>query len=138
MTGSPTHNIPIGAKREESLLVTSHLAINFLGLDEGRVLATPEMIRYMERTSRNLVSPFLEPGHETVGTHVNVYHRAAAPIGTVVKFTSEITAATERRVTFRVEARTHNELIGDGTHERAIISIAKFATRAASKQRSTT
>ena len=39
-----------------------------------------------------------------------------------------------RRVEFRVEARDEKEKIGEGTHERAIINIAKFATRLAEKQ----
>jgi predicted thioesterase len=127
------HNIVVGTKRDERLLVTTEVAINFLGLEDARVLATPQMIRYMEWTSRNNVLPSLESGYDTVGTHVNVSHLAAAPIGSVVTFSSEITAVQERRVEFRVTARTEEELIGEGTHERAIINIAKFATRLAEK-----
>jgi fluoroacetyl-CoA thioesterase len=127
------HNILVGTKREERLLVTSEVAIDFLGMENARVLATPQMIRYMEWTSRNAVKPLLEDGYDTVGTHVNVYHLAAAPIGAVVTFTSEITAVQERRVEFKVTARTEEEVIGEGTHERGIINVAKFATRLAEK-----
>ena len=127
------HNILVGTKREERLLVTTEVAINFLGLEDARVLATPQMIRYMEWTSRNNVLPSLEAGYDTVGTHVNVSHLAAAPIGSVVTFASEITSVQDRRVEFRVTARTEEELIGEGTHERAIINVAKFATRLAEK-----
>ena len=128
------HNIHIGAQREEKLLVTTEVAISFLGTDDARVLSTPEMIRHMERTSRNLVVELLEPGHDTLGTHVDVYHRAAAPLGTVVRFYSEILAVEDRRVKFKVTARTDAELIGEGTHERTIINIAKFASRMAAKK----
>jgi predicted thioesterase len=38
-------------------------------------------------------------------------------------------------VEFRVTAATEEELIGEGTHERAIINVAKFATRMAGKMR---
>jgi fluoroacetyl-CoA thioesterase len=127
------HNIIIGTKHEERVLVTSEVAISFLGLDDARVLATPQMIRYMEWTSRNLVLPMLDEGYDTVGTHVNVSHLAAAPIGSVVTFTSEIIAVRDRRVEFRVAARSEDELIGEGTHERGIINVAKFATRLAEK-----
>jgi len=127
------HNIQIGSKHEERLLVTSDVAISFLGLDDARVLATPQMIRYMEWTSRNLVLPMLNDGYDTVGTHVNVAHLAAAPIGTSVVFTSEILALEDRRVEFRVSARMEEELIGEGTHQRTIINIAKFAARLAEK-----
>ena len=128
------HNIIIGTKREETLLVTTEVAISFLGLEDARVLATPQMIRYMEWTSRNLVLPLLDAGFDTVGTHVNVWHLAAAPIGMSVTFTAEITGVDGRRVEFRVEARDEKEKIGEGTHQRVIVNVAKFATRMAEKQ----
>jgi predicted thioesterase len=126
--------IPIGARGEEKRLVTAENAISFLGAEGPRVLSTPHMIGLMEWTCRNTVLPYLEPGHDTVGTQVNVTHLAAAPIGMVVTCTAEITCVNEKRVTFRVEARDEKEKIGEGTHERAIINVAKFATRMAAKK----
>jgi len=125
--------IPIGAKGEEKLLVTSEMAIDFLGLEGARVLSTPHMIGYMERTCRNTVLPLLDPGHDTVGTHVNVWHLAAAPLGMTVAFRAEVTGVSERRVQFRVEAWDEKEKIGEGTHERAIVNVERFATRLANK-----
>jgi len=127
-------NIPVGARHEEKLLVTNENAINFLGMEGARVLSTPHMIGYMERTCRNLVLPMLEPGHDTVGTHVNVAHLAAAPLGMMVTFKAEVTGVRDRRVEFRVEAFDEKEKIGEGTHERAVINIAKFAARLAAKK----
>ena len=127
-------NIPIGTASEEKLLVTSEVAINFLGMDGARVLSTPHMIGYMERTARNTVLPLLDQGYDTVGTHVNVAHLAAAPMGMTVTFRAEVTGVVERRVQFRVEAWDEQEKIGEGTHERAIVNVAKFATRLAEKK----
>jgi predicted thioesterase len=127
-------NIPIGARHEEKLLVTNENAISFLGMEGARVLSTPHMIGYMERTCRNLLLPMLEEGHDTVGTHVNIAHLAAAPMGMVVTFYAEVLGVKDRRVQFRVEAYDEKEKIGEGTHERAIINIAKFATRLAAKK----
>jgi fluoroacetyl-CoA thioesterase len=129
------HNIKLGATLEQQLLVTSEVAISFLEMDEARILATPQMIRYMEWTSRNLVLPQLETGYDTVGTKVNISHLAAAPIGTVVTFKSEIIGIEEKRVTFQVSARTEDEVIGEGTHERGIINVARFATRLAARKK---
>ena len=126
-------NIPAGAKGERKILVTSEVAINFLGLEGARVLSTPNMIKFMEWTCRDTVQPHLDPGYDTVGTHVNVAHLAAAPIGMTVTFHAEILSSTEKRVQFRVEAFDEKEKIGEGTHERAIINVAKFATRLAEK-----
>ena len=130
----PDINVPIGATHEENILVTGDLAIDFLGLEGARVLATPHMIGWMERTCRNLLLPYLETGYDSVGTEVNVRHLAAAPMGMSVTFRAEVIAVNERRVNFRVEAADEKEKIGEGTHERAIINIAKFATRLAAKK----
>ena len=127
-------NIPVGAKGEFQMLVTSEVAITFLGTEGTRVLSTPHMIGFMEMTCRNTVLPLLDAGYDTVGTHVNVAHLAASPIGMSVTFTAEVIRVDGRRVEFRVEARDEKEKIGEGTHERAIINIAKFATRLAEKQ----
>jgi predicted thioesterase len=128
------HNIVIGTKAEKRVLVTAENAISFLGAEGPRVLATPNMIGLMERACRDTVLPQLETGYDTVGTHVNVFHLAAAPIGATVNITAEITEVVERRVKFRVEAWDAKEKIGEGTHERAIINVAKFAARMAEKQ----
>jgi predicted thioesterase len=127
-------NIPIGARGERKLLVTSESATTFMGAEGPRVLSTPHMIGHMELTARDTVLPFLEAGFDTVGTHVDVYHLAAAPIGAVVTFTAEVVAVDGRRIQFRVEAWDETERIGEGTHERAIINVAKFATRLAEKK----
>lgn len=116
----------IGAAREETIVVGNDHAITFLGPEGPRVLSTPRMIGFMEGTCRNLVLGMLEPGNDTVGTHVNVYHRAAAPMGATVKFSAELTAVEKRRVQFNVKATMGETVIGEGTHERAVIEVKRF------------
>jgi predicted thioesterase len=87
------------------------------------------MIGYMEATSRNLLLPMLEPGYDSVGTEVHVSHLAAAPMGEKVTFRSEIVGVNERRVTFKVEARDSRDKIGEGTHERFVIHVERFAAK---------
>ena len=110
-------------------------AVDFLGLPDARVLGTPFMICYMEMTCRDLVKPHLDEGYDTVGTHVNIAHLAAAPMGSHVTFRAEVIEVDGRRVQFRVEASTEHEKIGEGTHQRTIINVAKFAARQAEKKR---
>src|SRR5579863_6566551 len=119
--------IPIGTKREEKVLVTSENAISFLGVENARVLSTPNLIGHLEMTARNSVKPMLDEGYDTVGTQVTVSHLAATPIGMTVTFRSEVISAGERRVTFKVEAFDEKEKISEGTHERAIVNVARFA-----------
>jgi predicted thioesterase len=119
----------IGARLEDSVQVGNDNAIRFLGEDGPRVLSTPQMILGMERACRNLVLPMLDAGQDTVGTHVNVSHLAAAPMGATVVFSSELLAVNKRRVEFRVTARVGDRVIGEGTHQRAIVEVRQFAER---------
>jgi fluoroacetyl-CoA thioesterase len=121
--------IPIGTKLEQSVLIDDAVAINFLGVSGARVMATPYMIGFMERTCRDAVLPLLEAGYDTVGTHVDVYHLTATPMGMTVKFTAEVIGVENRRVTFRVEAWDSRGKAGEGTHERAIINVARFTEK---------
>ena len=126
-------NIPVGTKGEERLLVTSDVAIDFLGMENARVLSTPNVIQNLEITARNSIKPLLDDGWDSVGTHVNVAHLAATPMGMNVTFRSEVISVQDRRINFRVKAFDEKEKIAEGTHERALVDIARFATRVAAK-----
>ena len=119
----------IGATREETVLVGNDYAITFLGSEGPRVLSTPRMIGCMESTCRNLILGMLDAGHDTVGTHVNVSHRGAAPMGMSVCFQAKLVAVNERRAEFEVKAVMGEKVIGEGTHQRAIINVRRFAER---------
>ena len=127
--------IPIGTTREEKLEVTPEVAINFMGLPNARVLSTPNMILGLERTSRNMLLPLLDPGYDSLGTHVNVYHLAATPLGMTVTFRSEIVSVDDRRVNFKVEAFDDKEKIAEGTHQRFIVHAERFGARVQEKAR---
>lgn len=127
-------SIPVGAQHEVEVVVDERIAINFLGREEARVLATPWLIAYLEMVSRDLVKPYLSEGEDTVGTEVCVRHLAATPMGMRVRFRSEIAELNGRRVKFRVEAQDEKEKICEGTHERFIIDIERFARRAQEKK----
>jgi predicted thioesterase len=122
-------NYKIGAKREDSVQVGNDNAIRFLGEEGPRVLSTPQMILGMERTCRDLALPMLDAGHDTVGTHVNVSHQAAAPMGSTVIFSAELLAVNKRRLEFRVAARVGDRIVGEGTHQRVIVEVRRFGER---------
>lgn len=125
--------IPVGARSEHSTLVTSDVAVDFLGLENARVLGTPYLIMFLEMTARNAIKPYLEEGYDSVGTRVDVRHLAATPLGMQVRFEAEVTGVEERQVRCRVAAFDEKEKIAEGTHERFIIHVARFATRLAAK-----
>ncbi|HEY1204158.1 MAG: thioesterase family protein [Bryobacteraceae bacterium] len=125
--------IPLGENHEENLQVTEEMAISFLGPGAARVLSTPHLIGFLEMTSRNLIKTFVEPGEDSVGTLVNIRHLAATPIGMHVRLRAEIVSVEGRRVMCKVDAWDDREKIGEGTHERFVIDVARFGLRVRAK-----
>ena len=126
----------VGVRHEETLLVDDEVSISFLGHAGARVLGTPWMILWMERVSRNAVKPLLPEGWDTVGTVVNVRHLSAAPMGSRVTFRTEVVEQSAKRLVFRVEAEGPQGMVGDGTHERAVIDVERFAAGLARRAQS--
>jgi predicted thioesterase len=93
------------------------------------VLGTPVMINLIEAAALAAVERLLPPGHQSLGIHLDVRHFAATPIGMRVRATAELTAVDGRTLSFRVEARDDLEPIGDGTHQRVVVNVARFDQR---------
>ena len=128
--------IPVGAKGSYTLLVTpAHLANQFKDAVLPQVFATPMMVTAMENAALNAVREYLEPGESVVGTVVNVRHLAATPAGPTVTATAEVTKVDGRRIEFDVSARDEIEEIGNGTHERMVVDLARIAKRLDAKKR---
>lgn len=125
--------IPMGTKSESNLLVTADVAVKFLGLEAARVLSTPHLIANLEFTARDAVRHLLARDQDTVGTHVDVRHLAATPVGMKVTFRAEVVGVEDRRVRFNVEAFDEQEKIAEGTHERFIVNVERFTSRLAEK-----
>jgi fluoroacetyl-CoA thioesterase len=100
-----------------------------VGSGRVRVLATPVMINLFEAAALDAVERMLPPGHQSLGTILNVRHIAATPVGMRVTAVAEVTGVEGRTIRFRVEAHDEKDLIGDGTHERVIVNVAKFDQR---------
>ena len=97
------------------------------------VLATPVMINVIEAAALAAVEHLLPAGHQSLGIHLDVRHFAATPIGMRVRATAELFAIDGRTLSFRVEARDDKEPIGDGTHERVVVNVARFDARVQKK-----
>lgn len=97
------------------------------------VYATPAMIGLMEFAAHSCVDAYLPGGFATVGTHLDVKHLAATPLGMKVTARAELLAIEGRRLTFQVEAYDEKEKVGEGTHERYIVELDKFMSRVNAK-----
>jgi len=125
--------IPIGATGQVKLLVTSQVAIDFMGNDGARVLSTPHLVYQLEMAAYYAIKPYLDEGYDSLGTDVMIKHLAATPIGMSVTFKAEVIHVDGRRVNCRVEAFDEVEKIAEGTHERFVVNAERFAQRVREK-----
>jgi fluoroacetyl-CoA thioesterase len=122
--------IPLGSAGSFELVVgPDHLADRFKDATLPPVLATPVMIMVMENAALNAIKPFLDAGHSALGTRVDVAHLAATPAGRKVRGEAKVTRVEGRLIAFEVAAYDGAERIGQGTHERMLIDLAKFSQR---------
>jgi len=105
-----------------------------IGSGRIAVLATPVMINLMEAAALDAIEHLLEPGHQSLGTHLDVSHIAATPVGMTARASAEVTAVDGNRVGFKLTAHDDIELIGEGTHARVVVNVARFDQRVARKQ----
>ena len=100
-----------------------------VGSGKVHVLATPVMINVMEAAALDAIEALLPAGHQSLGTHLNVGHYAATPVGMGLRATAVVTKIEGRTVDFRVEAFDDKERVGDGTHTRVVVNVARFDAR---------
>lgn len=105
-----------------------------IGSGQLDVFATPVMLGLIELAAASAVDHLLPDGSTTVGTHLDVRHIAPSPLGIEVRARAELVAVDGRKLSFTVEAFDAVERIGEGTHERAIVSADRLLARANSKQ----
>ena len=97
--------------------------------DMPPVFATAMMVGFIEATCIEALGPYLTPGQRTVGTHVEVSHVAATPLGMTVTATVELLEVDGRSLRFSVACHDDAGLIGEGTHRRAVIDLERFNAR---------
>ena len=127
-------SIPVGAKGRAETAVTEHNTANAVGSGLVPVFATPYMIALMENAAVNALTPYMEENQGTVGTHLDVSHDSATPIGMKVWAEAEVTAVDGKAVTFAVTAYDEAGVIGKGTHNRFVITVDRFLAKAEKKK----
>ena len=124
-----------GLKGSAEIVVGEEHTAPFVGSGRVRVLATPVMINLMEAAALEAVEHLLPAGHQSLGTRLDVGHYAATPVGMRARATAELTKVDGRMLTFRVEAHDETDRIGDGTHVRVVVNVARFDARVQAKLR---
>ena len=125
--------VEIGMKGRAETVVVQENTAAAVGSGLVPVFATPYMIALMEGAAVNAVLPHIEEDEGTVGTHLNVSHSAATPMGMKVWAEAVVTAVEGKKLSFDVVAFDESGEIGRGTHERFIIKPEKFLARVQAK-----
>ncbi|MCL2055354.1 MAG: thioesterase family protein [Oscillospiraceae bacterium] len=90
------------------------------------VFATPMMVALMEKAACECLADGLEAGQTSVGTHIEVSHTAASPLGAEITACASVTGVSGRSVEFSVTAQDGKGEIGSGKHTRFIVDEERF------------
>jgi fluoroacetyl-CoA thioesterase len=102
-----------------------------------QVFATGYMVGLMEWACIDALKPHLEDGEGSLGIHIDVTHVAATPPGMEVTVHVTCTRIDGRRIAWHVRAEDEVELIGEGSHQRAIVRWDRFLPKVAEKAAAT-
>jgi fluoroacetyl-CoA thioesterase len=122
-------DLPVGLTGTAELVVGEQHTAPRIGSGRIHVLATPVMINLIEAAALAAVEQSLPEEHQSLGTHLDITHVAATPVGMRVRATAEVVRVEGRTIHFRVRAEDERELIGQGTHERVVVNLARFDER---------
>ena len=122
-----------GLSHKKTLKVDEARCIGFMG-KEGMVYATPRMVSDVEYACRDFLLEHLDPGEDSVGTHVSIDHLAATPLGLEVQIEINVSEIDRRKVTFAFVVKDPVEEVGRGTHVRFVVETAKTRERLAAKR----
>ena len=126
-------SVTVGMKfRVEDVVVQENTAIS-AGSGTLPVFATPFMCALMEKAAWMAIAPALNEGESSVGTKLSISHLSASPVGIKVWAESEVTLVDGKRIELKVAAYDEKGLIGEGTHERFIVSNERFLAKTAKK-----
>jgi len=87
------------------------------------------MVRLMETAAFHAVQPYCEGDEISVGTAINIEHRAASLVGARIRAEALVEGVDGKFYTVRVTARDDKQEIGRGTVGRAVVTVGKFMDR---------
>ena len=126
-------SIPVGIKGRAEDVVRAENTAQAMGSGTLPVFSTPAMTALMEKAAWTSLAPYLNEGESTVGTKLEITHDSASPLGIKVWAESEVTEVDRKRIVLKVAAYDEKGLIGQGLHERFIITDDRFLAKAGQK-----
>jgi predicted thioesterase len=95
------------------------------------VLGTPRLLAWCEAATCAAIDPTLPEGSTSVGTRVELEHRAASPVGASVSVTATASYADGRLHRFSVQARhaSDQKVLATAQITRVVVDSARFLGR---------
>lgn len=124
---------PIGLRGQTQIVVRHEHTLNHHNPELPAIFSTPHMIGLMEVAAADTMKPYCGPGEISVGTAINIEHRAPTVPGQQVTAEAELESVNKGFYVFRVRAHNGKEEIGRGTVTRAFVNPAEVAKRHAAK-----
>ncbi len=118
----------VGLSQARKFVVDKTRTIDFMG-DDCRIYGTPEMIRDIEWTCRDMMFEHADPGEDSVGFSVSVNHTAPTLLGMEVTITATVAEIDRNKVVFDISAKDPVDAICSGQHERFVVDVQKIAQR---------
>jgi predicted thioesterase len=121
-----------GVSLVRRFVVDRERTIGFMG-EEGRVYATPRLVRDVEHACRDLILEHADAGEDSVGMEVALKHLAPTLPDMEVEITVTVAAVDRRKITFDVAVKDELEPISSGSHTRFVVEVAKTLERLKAK-----
>ena len=127
-------SIEVGIKGRAEDVVREENTAQAVGSGTLPVFATPAMTALMEKAAWTSLVPYLAEGESTVGTKLEITHDSASPLGIKVWAESEVTQVEGKRILLKVTAYDEAGVIGQGIHERFVVTNERFLAKASRKR----
>ncbi len=121
--------VPLGIRGQSTITVKQEHTLHHHDAALPLIYSTPHMIGLMEWAAANAMKRYCEEGEISVGTAINIEHRAPTTVGAEVVAEAELESVADRFYVFRVTAHNGVKEIGRGTVTRAFVNPAKVAER---------
>lgn len=118
-----------GLTGHSEMVVGSNDTAPRVGSGRIAVMATPVMINLVEEAALAAIEHLLPEGKQSLGTHLDISHIAATPVGMKVTAEAELIEVDGRKLVFAIRAHDEMDLIGEGRHERVVVTAASFQAR---------
>ncbi|SCF07302.1 Thioesterase superfamily [Micromonospora purpureochromogenes] len=131
MQEHPDTPFPTGLTARVELTVTDADTAQAVGSGDVPVLGTPRLLALAEAATVAATATHLPAGSTTVGSRVELEHRAATPVGRTVVAQARLAEVAGRRLVFEVTVTDGDETVAEGRVERALVDRQRFVARAA-------